>query len=409
MKWINLLIFQNTLRCWAQCSRKLSIVAFFALNQFGAESIAQIDPLPPAPPTLVPPTPAPLPHSPLPSAPLTRGTLTSGTLTHHIGATLMVGWPGTRVADPSTRLLCQHLSRGQVGGVLFLRHNFQTVDQVQELTTYFSRCGARFAPLLALDQEGGLVDRLGALPGEQNWPSAQEVGAHPLGHAAGFYRQMADRQQDLGFTVNFGPVADLNINPANPIIGRLGRSYGTEAEAITPVLTAFIDAHRDADVATALKHFPGHGSSRTDSHLGFVDISATWTAQELAPFVQMMDAAGAIMAGHLINRQLDEQGRPATLSPPMLTKVLRGQLGFAGPIISDDMVMKAITDLYGFDQSVVMALSAGIDLFVHSNSGPYDPGLVDQYHATVQAAIRDGHLRADTLTASATRIANWKP
>ena len=326
-------------------------------------------------------------------------------LTPVIGATLMVGWPGTQISDPSTQLLCQQLSRGEIGGVLFLRHNMETAEQVSELTQYFARCGARFSPLLAVDQEGGLVDRLGNLPGETKWPSAEEIGLHPPGYAAEPYKAMAQRIRELGFNVNFGPVADLNTNPSNPIIGRLGRSYG--AEQIGPILETFVAAHQGANVATALKHFPGHGSSTTDSHLGFTDISSTWHARELAPFIQAMEQTDAIMAGHLVNRALDETGLPATLSEPMLNQLLREGLGFSGVIVSDDMAMRAITDHYGLEASILMGLSAGIDLYVHSNSGPYDPNFVEQYHSVVRDAIEAGELTQDDLHQKSKRLAAW--
>ncbi len=329
-------------------------------------------------------------------------------LTPVIGATLMVGWPGTEIADASTQQLCQQLSQGEVGGVLFLRHNMQTVEQVSQLTTYFARCGARFNPLLAVDQEGGLVDRIGSLPGETSWPSAQEIGVHPPGYADAAYFAMASRVAELGFNLNFGPVADLNTNPQNPVIGSLGRSYGTDN--IGPFLSAFTDAHGQVGVLTALKHFPGHGSSQTDSHHGFTDISGTWSPAEAEAFAGIGTMPmTAIMMGHLVPRGFEPSGHPASLSEAFMGDLLRGHMGFEGVIVSDDMQMGAITDHYGFEQSVSLGLSAGLDLFIHSNSGPYRSDLVESYHAAVRTALNDGSLSEVDLRAKQRRIEGWKP
>lgn len=329
-------------------------------------------------------------------------------LTPVIGSTLMVGWPGTEIADASTQQLCQQLSRGEVGDVLFLRHNMKTADQVSQLTSYFARCGARFNPLLAVDQEGGLVDRIGNLPGEPSWPSAQEIGAHPRGYADAAYFPMAQRVAELGFNLNFGPVADLNTNPQNPVIGRLGRSYGTGN--ISGSLRAFTDAHEQVGVLTTLKHFPGHGSSRTDSHHGFTDITNSWSPAEAEAFavVDQMPMT-AIMMGHLVHRGFEVNGHPASLSEAFMDDLLRNHMDFDGVIVSDDMQMGAITDHYGFAQSVSPSLSAGLDLFIHSNSGPYRSDLVTAYHAAVRAALQDGTLSEADLRAKQRRINAWKP
>ena len=318
----------------------------------------------------------------------------------------MVGWPGQHLSDPSTQLLCEQLSKGHVGGVLFLRHNMETANQVSQLTDYFSRCGEPFRPLLALDQEGGLVDRIGTMPGEPNWPSAEEIGQHPPGYAAGVYRRMAERIASLGFNVNFAPVADLNTNPTSPIIGRLSRTYGQKDIGL--VLETFIAAHTQQGIATTLKHFPGHGSSRTDSHLGFADVTDTWQDKELDSFRDAMNQAGALMAGHLVHRDLDPSGLPASLSQQMLQSLLRDELGFQNVIVSDDMEMAAITDRYDFGESIVMGLSAGLDLYIHSNSNPYDSDLVDRYHTIVKQALDKGELRLDDMRASVNRIEAWK-
>lgn len=329
-------------------------------------------------------------------------------LTPIIGSTLMVGWPGWEISGASTQLLCQQLARGEVGGVLFLKHNVKSTEQVTSLTQYFARCGARFRPLLAVDQEGGKVDRLGVLDGVPRTPSAQSIGARSPALAQKTYAAMAARVKSLGFNVNFGPVADLNVNPRSPVIGRIERSFG--ARNIEPYLSAFIEPHDAARVSTAFKHFPGHGSSRTDSHKGFTDVTSTWSTAELVPFQNGMNQhpGTAIMAGHLVHRELDASGLPSSLSKAMLTNLLRNKMGFQGAIVSDDMEMRAITDIYGFDASIVLGLSAGLDLFIHANGGPYQSGRVAEYHAAVRRALAEGKITEADLRAKQARLNAWK-
>ena len=178
-------------------------------------------------------------------------------------------------------------------------------------------------------------------------------------------------------------------------------------DGLIPMAQAFVQAHRAAGVRTAYKHFPGHGSATTDSHEGFTDINATWTAAEWQPYLSAPTHLGtAIMAGHLVHHRLDPSGLPASLSKAML-----GQLreDFSGVIVSDDMEMRAITDMYGFEASVHLGLSAGLDLYIHANAGPYRTDRVAAYHSAVRGALAKGLFTEADLQAKAERIKAWRP
>ena len=199
---------------------------------------------------------------------------------------------------------------------------------------------------------------------------------------------MANGIAGEGCTVNFGPVADLNINPNNQVIAKFGRSYGKSAKTVADYDEAFITAHHDAGLLTALKHFPGHGSSTADSHEGFVDISKTWSPTELSPYKTLF-AGGYddfVMVGHLFDNAYppakSTDPMPASLSPEWIDSVLRGQLGFTGAVISDDLEMGAIRQMFQSKDNlaivrdtVVHAVNAGVNVLLFSNTAAYDPAL----------------------------------
>jgi beta-N-acetylhexosaminidase len=200
---------------------------------------------------------------------------------------------------------------------------------------------------------------------------------------------MAADMARLGFTVNFGPVVDLEINPRNPVIAQFGRAFSDDAETVIAYAKAFIDAHHAAGLLTAIKHFPGHGSSTADSHEGYVDITDTWKEAELTPYRELIGGGYAdfVMVGHLIHSAYTQTTEllPASLSYEWITGVLRGQLGFTGVIISDDLEMAAIRDHYDLRETVVRAVKAGMDVLLFSNTANYRVGLAAEVRAILVA------------------------
>lgn len=167
-------------------------------------------------------------------------------------------------------------------------------------------------------------------------------------------RRLAATLADLGIGLNMAPVVDLCSNPDNPVIAKYERCFSADPNQVSAQAAAYIDAHHQLGVLTTLKHFPGHGSSRSDSHQGFTDITTTWSETELIPY-RCLIAGGrvdAIMTAHVFNARLDDC-YPATLSKNVITGLLRGELGFDGVVISDDMQMGAIVDHFGFETAIV--------------------------------------------------------
>lgn len=318
------------------------------------------------------------------------------------GQMIVVGFQGDDANDPWPRELAAMIARGELGGVMYLRSNVASQAAVRAMNRQFLDAAPAPAlpPLIALDQEGGQIERLTAAIGFEEIPSAAWVGEH-LGsdQAERVYAGMARALADLGFNLNLAPVVDLNANPANPIIARYGRAFSADAGVVTELARALIAGHHSQGVLTALKHFPGHGSSNSDTHEGFVDISATWHENELVPFAALIEggAADMVMVGHLAHRDFAEGGvrLPASLSARAIGGLLRDRLGFDGVVISDDLEMGAIRANFGRREAVIRAVNAGTDLLLFSNTA--EPSLAlpgEILDILVTEAARDPAFRA---------------
>lgn len=333
-------------------------------------------------------------------------------LARQIGQMLMVGFVGTSLDDPWPRQLVEQIEAGSVGGVLILGRNVDRLDDLRTMNRAFLDASPQNPPFIAIDQEGGRIQRLRSTNGFSETPSAAMLGRYADPEIArGLYATMAEALAELGFNVNFGPVVDLDVEPENPIISELQRAYAADAATVTAFARAFIEPHRAAGILTAPKHFPGHGSTILDSHRALPDITLTWSEAELEPYRALLaeDLADMVMVGHLVlDRNGDADGLPATLSPEIVTGLLRQDLGYDGVIVTDDMDMGAITDGHGLEDSLIAAIRAGVDLVIVSNFSRNDPDLPGQLVRAIGAeALRDPDLRA-RIAASNARISALK-
>lgn len=305
------------------------------------------------------------------------------------GQMILVGFQGDSAGDASIKALIDEIASGALGGVMYLKPNIRNLDTVKQMNAAFAAAvSAGLPPLfIAIDQEGGSVQRLTGDVGFQETPSAANVAAKMSeDEARVLYGQMADGLADLGFNYNFGPVADINVNPSNPIIAKYGRAYGSDGLKVFGYDAAFVGAHEKAGVVTSLKHFPGHGSSTGDSHEGFVDISGTWSESELYPYSQMIRyrAADSIMVGHLYHKDYADQGGakvPASLSSRWINDVLRGRLHYDGVVVTDDMEMAAVRDHFPLRERIVRAVRAGVDILLFSNTARPRQGIATEIQA----------------------------
>jgi beta-N-acetylhexosaminidase len=322
-----------------------------------------------------------------------------------VGDLLLVGFHGSTSASPSARLLARQVRRGQVGAVFFVSENIGTTEDVVGLLRLFRAGTAR--PLLAIDHEGGVVQRLTKAHGFTRVPAARKVAAKmsPSG-ACSLYAQAGRDLATFGFNVNLGPVLDVD-DPTNPAIGFHGRAYGKDPRLIASYAQAFVEGFGSAGVMCAAKHFPGHGRAVNDSHDEAADISATWTEAELEPFTQLLSSCHApamVMTGHLRLSQLSPDGRPATISAPIVTGLLRGRLGYQGVVVTDDLDMGALSRSMGRREAFVQAIAAGSDLLMIKNLFGYDPLLPQRAVGWVRSAIARGELKEERVMEAAERV-----
>jgi beta-N-acetylhexosaminidase len=328
----------------------------------------------------------------------------------------MVGFRGLEVNQDSS--IVKDIITGRIGGVVLYDRdvtlqsdvrNIQSPSQVHALVDSLKK-HASIPLLVAIDQEGGKVNRLKTKYGFPTTVSQQYLGnLNNVDTTIYYAAQTASTLRSLGINVNFAPVVDLNINPDNPVIGKIERSFSADSVIVTALSELVIKEHAKQDITCALKHFPGHGNSTTDSHLGFVDVTNTWSESELAPYRSLISSGNAdmIMTAHIYNSKLDSQ-YPATLSRNIITGVLRNTLGFNGVVVSDAMDMKAITDYYGLESAVFLSINAGIDIILFSNNQMYDADIAFKITEIIKNLITDGKLTEDRINESYERIMKLK-
>lgn len=335
-------------------------------------------------------------------------------LRQKIGQMIVVGFQGNTPERKGFRKVLAQMERGEIGGVLFLGRNLKDRKTVRAMTAALSEAAPSILPpLIAIDQEGGVVQRLRRRHGFPQTPSARAIARRSSPSEAGeTYDRLAAGLADWGFTLNLGPVVDVDVNRRNPIIGRLERSYSSDPDKVADYGAAFVAAHRQNGVLTALKHFPGHGSSRHDTHKGAVDVTRTWSDAELDPFRQLIetDMVDLIMTAHVVNRSLGkDRGRlPVSLSQSVLQSVLREDLDYSGVIISDDLQMDAIRQRFSLEDTVLKAVGAGTDILLFANDKRPDPEIPGKVAAILlEAASTDPALR-QKIEAAFARIQGLK-
>lgn len=306
------------------------------------------------------------------------------TLRNKIGQMLIMGFDGSDLQDRSP--VAEWLSSDGLGGVLLFNQDLRTgaygknlIDQAQiqrlthQLNYYASEITNKtqgLPLLIAIDYEGGNVDRLAKVDGCMPTMSAFHMAQlSPEAFKAELF-QMAFTLRSLGFNLNFAPVVDLQVQKTQGIIGKLNRSFSTDPTHVTQMARIFVDEFQRQGVACCYKHFPGHGSALGDTHQGFVDVTQTFQKEELVPYYQLVHdiyKPTMIMTAHVVNRQLDSQGVPATLSYPILTTLLRESIGYDGVIIADDLQMRAIADHYSLEEALCQTINAGADMVLFAN------------------------------------------
>ena len=334
----------------------------------------------------------------------------SDSLDIKIGQMLLIGFPKAAV-DP---LVLEEVRKGKVGSIIIFEKNIPAKNSFVELKriTWTYQQAAPIPLFISIDQEGGRVNRLKDKYGFPRSITAEAMGKAESLDSVRFYSEAtAATLAGLGINVNFAPVVDLASNPANPIIAKYGRAFSANEDSVSLLAKEFIKGHRKFNVLTSLKHFPGHGSSKDDTHLGIADVSNTWEERELIPYEYLISEGyvDAIMTSHIVNRKLDPDGNPGTLSDDIMGGILRKQLGFNGVVFTDDMQMHAITKHYGLEDAIRMAILAGVDIMTFSNNiSGSDERTVDKVHSIIRGLVQKGIITEGRIDESFDRIMKLK-
>ena len=332
------------------------------------------------------------------------------------GQMLMIGFRGLAVDSQSP--IMRDISKRKIGGVILFDYdvpsgtpvrNIRSPRQVKTLVSDLQKTAS--VPLfIAIDQEGGKVCRLKGKFGFPPSVSAQYLGSlNSVETTKRYADATAETLAGLGINLNFAPVVDLNVNPDNPVIGKLERSFSADPAIVTRHALAVIDSLHDQGVLSAIKHFPGHGSSLNDSHKGFVDITDTWSTEELKPFEAIVRSGRCdmVMTAHIFNGKLDSVW-PATLSSRVMGGILRGNMRYAGVIISDDMQMNAIRQHYGLETAIERAILAGIDILVFANNSVFEENIASRAITIIEKLVREEKVPAGRIDESCARIMKLK-
>jgi beta-N-acetylhexosaminidase len=325
------------------------------------------------------------------------------TLEQDVAAILMLGWTGHTVQSPSAQALAGHISAGRVGAVVFVKENVGSHQEVQSLVTLFTEA---VVPLIAIDHEGGVVQRLTERHGVSRLPSPRSVaGSLTPERAQALYAEAGSEIARLGFNLNLAPVVDLH-DPTNPQIGHYDRAFDADPARVRIYAQAFVDGFAAAGVLCALKHFPGDGHARQDGHFGLPDGPTIWTERDLEPFTQLIRVgrAALVMVGHVRIDRLESRPIPVSLSRAVMTDLLRDRLGYTGVAMTDDLDMKAVSILMTRRQAVISAIAAGNDLLMIRNAEDFDPDLPRKVVAWVRDAIAAGEFSRGRIAQAALRV-----
>lgn len=346
--------------------------------------------------------------------------LESMTLEEKVGQLFMID-PGMLVdnfetSETSSKLL-EKAEKYHIGGWIFFKPNIQTPTQTKKLISDLSSV-SKCRPFIGVDEEGGVVSRIGSNSqmGVKKQPAMVKIGA--TGNPENAYQvgsELGAALKELGFNLDFAPVADINTNPNNPVIG--SRSFGNEPELVAEMVAAEIRGFDSQGIISCLKHFPGHGDTFSDTHTGAA--SVTHDIQrlrdvELVPFQKGIDAgADMVMIGHISVPNVTGNDEPAVISYQLVTELLREEMGYNGVAITDSMIMRALYDKYTLAESSVLAINAGVDILLmqtpetSKERGTPSEQFEEAYHAVI-SAVKSGNITEERLNISVRRILELK-
>lgn len=330
-----------------------------------------------------------------------------------IGQMILVGIKDLKSASKKDSVVSE-IAKNKVGSIILFEKNISNTNSYVTLKNCIDSLQryAKIPLFVSIDEEGGQVHRLKEKYGFVKVPSAMHLGKIDNADSSTFYyERLAAQLHNLGINMNFAPSVDMGVNTKNPVIYKMWRSYSPDPNLVTKHAALCVEAHQKHKVATVLKHFPGHGSSLTDSHLGLTNVTKTWTAKELLPFYNLIrsNTLDAIMTAHIVNCKLDSSCLPATLSKKIITGLLRDSLGYSGLIVSDDMQMYAISKNYGLERAINLCINAGVDILLLGNNVIATQQVsATQLHSIIKKQVKEGKISKARISESYRRIMELK-
>ncbi len=335
-----------------------------------------------------------------------------------ISQMLIVGFNGTEITQKNP--IYNDIANENISGVILFSksvankkdsiRNIKSPKQLKALVKQIKKLSPSKI-FISIDQEGGQISRL---------PSSRGFKVKTLSHTElgekddteltyNQAKKIAKTLKDLGINMNFAPCVDLSINKESPIIYKRGRSFSDDPEIVAKHAQKYIEAHNKYNILTVAKHFPGHGSAVDDSHKGFTDVSSTWNEIEIEPYKELNEKGllNAVMIAHVYNENLDDT-YPASLSKKIITDLLKDEIGFDGLIVTDDMQMKAISDNYSLEDSIITAINAGNDILIFGNNIRYSKNIVQKFNDIVFNAVQEGKISQDRIEESYNKIMKIK-
>ncbi len=339
-----------------------------------------------------------------------------------IAQMIITGFNGTEITQDNP--VYDDIINGNISGVILFSKDVKKIKAKEKDTTKNIKSPKQLKKLIkqikdlspskmfiSIDEEGGQISRLSSSTGfNTETLSHKELGEKNDTELT--YKQakkIAKTLNSLGINVNFAPCVDLAVNKESPIIYKKGRSFSDNPQTAAKHAQAYIQAHNKYNILTVAKHFPGHGSAIGDSHNGFTDVSSTWEKKELEPYITLNKKflLNAVMVAHVYNKNLDKY-YPASMSGKMITRVLKQAIGFKGIVFSDDMQMKAISDNFSLEESIITAINAGNDVLIFGNNLEYDKDIAKKFNDIVFNAVKDGRILQDRIEDAYNKITATK-
>lgn len=334
-----------------------------------------------------------------------------------IGQMLIVGFRGIELT--SDNHIVSDIQQLNIGGVILFDYdgpsktynrNIINPNQLKELSNDLRKLSEEKL-IISIDQEGGMVNRLKHQYGFPFFISAQKLGLLNNRDSTEYYAHLtALTLKDMGININFAPCVDLNINPQCPIIGLKERSFSSDTSIVINNAFWWLEKQQSLGVIGCIKHFPGHGSSSVDTHLGIADITNTWNEVELVPYKELLKKGNIhmIMTSHIYNANFDAE-YPATMSKAILTGILREKLKYEGVIITDDLAMGAMVHNYSLEEILEKSINAGADLLCLSNNGEtYDSEIAQKAIDIIFNLVKTGKIEKERIETSYNRIKKIK-